>query len=159
MAQYRRETIIEAPLADLWEFHSSIDGITAISPGWLGLNVISSRGPGGEPDPDVLEPGSEVTLSIRPLGIVPGGSMTSRITERVKTENRAWFCDEMVDGPFSQWSHRHEFQRIEGGTRMIDLVTYALPPGRVGRTISPIARIALTPMFRDRHRRTKALLE
>ncbi len=159
MATYRRESVVAAPLSAVWEFHATVDGLTAVTPDWLGLCVESVRGPDGDPDPDVLDVGSEMTVTMRPFGVVPGGSWIARIVERERTERLAWFRDVMTDGPLRAWEHRHEFHRVDEGTRIVDHVEYALPPGRIGRTCSPLGVIGLDPLFRYRHRRTRALLE
>lgn len=159
MARYRRETVVDAPLSRVWEFHSTVDGLLALTPDWLGLSVERVRGPDGELDPTTLAEGSEISLSTRAFGIGPKQSWTSHIVERERSDDRAWFRDTMDDGPFQRWDHTHLFEQADGGTRIVDRIEYELPPGAVGRTVSPIAVVGLEPMFRYRHRRTKALLE
>ncbi|MFB6171624.1 MAG: SRPBCC family protein [Haloarculaceae archaeon] len=159
MAVFERETRVAAPFDEVWAFHSRVQGLEALTPGWLCMRVERVRGPEGERDPDVLEAGSEVTLSVQPFGVGPRQSWTSRIVERVEGEGSALFRDEMVAGPFRRWVHTHAFYEDDGWTRVRDRVEYALPGGEVGQTLSPLARVGLEPMFRYRHRRTHELLE
>lgn len=139
-------------------FHSSVDGLIAVTPDWLGLRVESALGPDGEPEPDILVDGSEVTLSIRPLGIGPRTSWTSRITHRERAGDAAEFRDVMVHGPFHRWHHTHRFAAVTGGTRVTDRVEYELPLGPV-RGLSGLAWPGFATMFANRHRRMKRRLE
>lgn len=155
MAVYERRCRIPAPLPDVWEFHSKIEGLTAVTPSWLDLRVESVRGPDGEPDPAVLETGTEVSLSMRPFGVGPRQGWTSRIVERERTDRAAWFRDEMVEGPFPRWVHTHRFHAAGEETIVTDRVEYRLPfvPG----PLSAIGWPGFEAMFAFRHRRTKRL--
>ena len=159
MPTYERRTRVRAPLEDVWTFHSNVAGLEALTPDWMRLRVESVRGPDGEPDPDVLEAGAEVSLSIRPCGRGPRQYWRSVIRERDRTDGAAYFRDEMVDGPFETWVHTHLFYADGDDTIVRDRVEYELPFGPLGRAASPFSRIGFEAMFRDRHRRTKARLE
>lgn len=159
MHSFERSTRIEAPLETVWTFHSRVSGLEAITPDWLGLRVESVRDPDGGPDPDVLDVGSTVELSIRPAGLGPRVGFTSRIVDRERSDDVARFRDEMVDGPFDYWRHTHTFVADEDATIVHDRVVYDLPGGRLGTTLGPVARLGFEPMFRDRHRRTRRHLE
>ncbi len=159
MTTYTRSTRVRAPLSEVWAFHSTVDGLEALTPDWMGMRVEAVTGPDGEPDPEVLETGSEVRLSVRPLDVGPRQSWTSRITERVEGEGTAQFRDEMADGPFSEWVHTHSFFADGDETVVRDRVEYRLPGGRVGGALSGLAKVGFEPMFAYRHRRTRAILE
>jgi ligand-binding SRPBCC domain-containing protein len=159
MPTYERETRVEAPLEDVWEFHSRVSGLEALTPDWMGLRVESVVGPDGEPDPGVLEAGSEVTLSTRPFGVGPRQDWTSVITERERTDGTAYFRDEMVRGPFDRWIHTHAFYADGDETLVRDRVEYELPFGPLGRAATPFSTVGFETMFRTRHRLTKANLE
>lgn len=158
MATYEREIYVDAPFSDVWAFHSRIDGLEALTPGWMGLSVRRVWGPDGRPDPDVLEEGSEIEMELRPLG-GPSQSWTSVITDRDEGDDHGTFRDEMRDGPFRRWVHVHQFAAEGSGTRIRDTVHYELPGGEIGRLLGPAAIVGFEPMFRYRHRRTKELLE
>lgn len=159
MASYERETYVDAPLDRVWEFHSRAEGLEALTPEWMGLEIVRVRGPDGAPDPDVLVAGSEVDVRVRPFGVGPAQRWTSRIVHRERDDGVAVFRDRMVDGPFAHWVHTHGFAAEDGGTRVRDAVSYDLAGGGLGRAVSPIAAAGLEPMFRFRHRRTRELLE
>jgi ligand-binding SRPBCC domain-containing protein len=159
MAVYRRSTRVDAPLERVWAFHSRIEGLEALTPGWMGLSVESVRGPDGDPDPDVLQVGSEIRMAMRPLGVGPPQRWTARIVARERDDGSAWFRDEMVDGPFDRWVHTHRFFADGDSTIVDDRVEYRLPGGSLGQLADPLAWVGFEPMFRFRHRRTRNLLE
>lgn len=155
MNTYRRRTRVPALIDEVWEFHSRIDGLVDLTPDFLDLRVERVVGPDGDPDPDVLETGSRIALSIRPFGIGPRQSWVSHIRERERTDGSAYFVDEMTDGPFRAWRHTHQFYADGHETVLIDKVEYRLPFGFLGETLGPVAIVGFDPMFRHRHRRTR----
>jgi ligand-binding SRPBCC domain-containing protein len=159
MPSYERSVRVDAPLDDVWEFYSWVDGLEAVSPDWMGLRIESVVGPDGEPDRGILEAGSEVTLSTRPFGVGPRQRWTSVITERERTDGTAYFRDEMVSGPFERWVHTHAFYADGDETLLRDHVEYALPFGPLGRAATPFSRVGFETMFRKRHELTKVALE
>jgi len=60
-------------------------------------------------------------------------------------EDRA-FVDRQLRGPYRLWHHRHEFAEADGGTRVRDVVHYALPFGPFGE----LARVMLVRRDLDR---------
>ncbi|MGQ4556971.1 SRPBCC family protein [Halobellus sp. GM3] len=159
MATYSRLTRVAAPLEEVWDFHSRVSGLEALTPSWMNLRVESVTGPDGESDPEVLEAGAEIRLSMRPFGVGPRQRWTSVILEREADEERAFFRDGMRGGPFAEWEHTHRFLADGEETILEDEVAYELPGGAVGRRASPLALVGFEPMFRARHRKTKELLE
>jgi ligand-binding SRPBCC domain-containing protein len=159
MATYSRRTRVAAPLAEVWEFHSRVSGLEALTPEWMGLEVEAVRGPDGDPDPEVLTTGSQIRMSLRPFGIGPRQRWVSRIVEREESDGSAMFRDDMVGGPFATWVHTHRFYADGDETILVDEVEYELPGGPLGRALSPFAVVGFEPMFRGRHRKTKSLLE
>jgi ligand-binding SRPBCC domain-containing protein len=159
METYERSVRVAAPLAEVWEFHSTERGLVALTPGWMNLEIEGTRGPDGEPDPEVLETGSVVESSVRPLGVGPRQRWTSEIVARERDGGSAYFRDVMTDGPFREWTHTHSFFADGESTLVRDRVEYELPLGGLGRALGPLAVVGFEPMFRYRHRRTRELLE
>jgi ligand-binding SRPBCC domain-containing protein len=171
MARFRRSTWIDAPLETVWESHSHISGLLAVTPSWLDLRVEELRDDSGEPvetDAELLT-GYEIDLSLKPLGVGPRQHWTSRIVtrERISREesadtagmDTAMFRDRMVRGPMAHWEHTHRFEAVDGGTRMIDDIEYRLPPGRLGAAVSDVAKLGLAPAFWYRHRTSRRQYE
>lgn len=159
MAVYERESRVRAPLEDVWAFHSSADGLVALTPSWLDLTVESVQGPDGTSNPDVLEEGSTIELSVRPFGIGPRRRTKSVVERRQEDDGAALFQDRMIEGPFPEWVHTHAFYASDGDTIVRDRVEYTLPGGPVGNVAARGMVLGLGPMFRHRHRRTRELLE
>lgn len=159
MQTYTRRTRVAAPLEEVWVFHSSVEGLEALTPAFLHLEVGTVRGPTGEQNPELLVEGSEIELSLQPFGIGPRHRWTSRITEREEREGRAWFSDVMLDGPFPHWEHTHTFFADGAETVLEDRVEYELPLGPLKDVLGPLGLVGFEPMFRARHRRTREELE
>lgn len=159
MPTYERSTVVAAPLETVWDFHSTVDGLVALTPDWLDVRVDSVRGPDDGPAPDVLDIGSTIQLSVAPFGLGPRQHVTSRIVAREAGDGAAYFRDEMVDGPFAEWVHSHLFYRDGDATHCRDVVRYELPGGDLGGRLAPLASLGFCPAFAYRHRRTKAILE
>jgi ligand-binding SRPBCC domain-containing protein len=159
MATYERSVRVAAPLDEVWAFHSTGNGLEALTPNWMYLEIEESHGPDGEPDPDVLEEGAVLTSSVRPFDVGPRQEWVSEIVAREETDGSAYFRDRMRDGPFDEWEHTHLFFADGDQTIITDSVVYEFPLGAVGRAVGPLAIVGFEPMFLYRHRRTKALLE
>ncbi|KOX97307.1 MULTISPECIES: SRPBCC family protein [Halorubrum] len=159
MPTYRRTTRVPAPIEDVWDFHSTVDGLRELTPDWMRLGVDSVAGADGSPDPEVLVAGSEIEMSVRPFGAGPRQRWTSRIAERepdgtASPERSARFVDVMEGGPFRRWEHTHAFYADGDETLLVDTVAYRLPLGPLGDAVGPLAKVGFEGMFRDRHRRT-----
>jgi len=159
MPVFEAETHVDAPLDEVWDFHSRIDGLIDLTPDWMGMSIGDVVGPDGEPDPGILEEGSRVDVSLKPFGVIPGFSWTSVILERGRTEETAEFKDEMVEGPFKKWVHTHSFEATNDGTVVRDRVEFELPLWMLGRFGSPFFRLNAGRMFSQRHKKTKEILE
>jgi len=158
MSTFTYESRVDAPIDEVWEFHSTTDGLVELTPGWMNLTVEETRDPDGKPNPDVLEKGAEVDVSVKPLGVLPRVTWRSVILERDRDDGRAYFVDRMENGPFKSWEHTHGFKGDGDGTVVRDTVEYALPLWMLGRAGSPAFRLNARLMFRYRHRRTRELL-
>lgn len=155
MATYERTTRVAVPLEEVWAFQSTVDGLRAVTPDFLNLEVHDVVGPDGEADPEALVEGTRLRMSIRPFGAGPRQRWTSVILERTEDDGAAMFRDRMVEGPFPEWEHTHQLFADDGGTRLVDRIEYRLPGGPLGALISPLGVVGMEPMFRARHRRTR----
>lgn len=159
MPTYHRQVRVDAPLDEVWDFHSRLSGLEALTPGWMNLQVEAARGPDGEADPELLEQGAQVRMSMRPLGVGPRQQWVSRIVYRDRDDESAIFRDDMQGGPFRKWVHTHRFVADGDSTIVHDNVEYELPLGGLGTAVGPLAVVGFEPMFRYRHKKTKELLE
>lgn len=156
MAVYERSSLVRAPFDEVWRFHASIDGLEAVTPGWFNLRVESVVAPNNVSDELVED--SEVTLSIRPFGVGPRLSWTSRVVRRDRNDRQGVLVDAMHDGPFPRWHHTHQLVATDDGTRLTDRVEYTLPLGRAS-VLSGFAWPGFAAVFALRHRETRRQLE
>ena len=156
MPSFRRETLVDAPLEEVWAFHSTIDGLRALTPGWLALRIDAIEFPERRAhDAGELVAGTRIRASVAPLRIGPRRSWVSVIESRTVHDDTCTFVDTMHDGPFTSWKHTHRFVAVGEQTRVIDRVDYRVPGGPLGEFL---ASGGLSLFFAYRHRRTRQLL-
>ena len=59
------------------------------------------------------------------------------VTEISNVEINKFFVDEQRFGPYKFWHHKHKFEVIDGGIKVIDILDYALPLGFIGKIFEP----------------------
>jgi ligand-binding SRPBCC domain-containing protein len=117
----RREQWIPQPIEDVFAFFADAGNLEAITPSWLDFQILSPR-------PMVMQRGAHIHYRLRWHGL----------TLQWLTEIESWnppteFVDVQARGPYRLWHHTHCFEPVDGGTRMRDVVRYALPFGPLGR--------------------------
>lgn len=148
MPVIRLETFIAAPTHVCFDLSRSVD-----------LHVDSmirtgERAVGGVTS-GLMSAGDEVTWEAVHFGMRQ--RFTSAITEFDWPKR---FVDEMTRGAFKRFRHVHEFESIERGTIMIDLVDYASPLGLLGRLADFLfVESYVTRLIADRNKHIKAAAE
>jgi len=116
-------------LAEAWDFFSSPLNLAKITPEDMAFTVTS--------DPNTVEkmyPGMIITYKVSPaLGI-----KLDWMTEITQVVEGKYFIDEQRFGPYKFWHHQHHFKAVEGGTEMLDLLTYGLPMGIFGQVANSV---------------------
>ena len=59
------------------------------------------------------------------------------VTEISHVNEYKLFVDEQRFGPYKFWHHKHIFEVIDGGVKVIDILDYALPFGFIGLLLHP----------------------
>jgi ligand-binding SRPBCC domain-containing protein len=149
-ATYSRSVDIDVPVDALYRFHLDTRNAPLISPDGAQFRAIDGTFP--------VEVGSRVVLRVRQRPIPVTQTWRIRIAE-VEVNRRV--VDVAERSPFAYWRHEHRFAPLpDGGTRMTDHITYALPLGPLGRLADRLTgRRQLEKMFAERQRKTKALFE
>jgi hypothetical protein len=143
----QREQWIPQPMEDVFAFFADAMNLEAITPPWLGFQILS-------PEPIAIKPGTLIDYQLR----------WHRFPIRWVTEIRIWdpptsFMHVQLRGPYRYWEHSHRFQAVDGGTRMLDVVRYALPFGCLGRMAhASVVKADLEGIFDYRARRVSELL-
>jgi len=139
-----QQLVVQAPVATVFAFHERDDALPRLSPPFPPMRVVSRTGG--------IRTGARVDLRIGPVRWLA-----------LHTDYRVneLFVDEQIAGPFASWVHRHEFEALgPHTTRLTDRVTFQLPGGPVVNALfGQFAAWSLIPMFRFRHRATKAACE
>lgn len=116
-------------LAEAWDFFSSPLNLAKITPEDMAFTVTS--------DLNTIEkmyPGMIITYKVSPaLGI-----KLDWMTEITQVVEGKYFIDEQRFGPYKFWHHQHHFKAVEGGTEMLDLLTYGLPMGIFGQVANSV---------------------
>lgn len=112
-----RETVIERPLDEVFEFFSRAENLEKITPPTLSFKILT-------PLPIEMRQGAQIDYRIQLMGI----------PMKWKTEIEAWeppyrFVDNQLKGPYLRWWHEHRFVAEGDHTRMYDRVEYRVPGG------------------------------
>jgi ligand-binding SRPBCC domain-containing protein len=118
---FRQEHWIQRPIDEVFSFFSEARNLEEITPPWVGFRILSmSTGS--------IQEGTEIRYRLRLHGVP-----IHWLTEILEWNPPYKFVDVQRSGPYKLWRHTHEFEAVDGGTRMIDNVEYALPFGVLGR--------------------------
>ena len=110
---YTHKFVVDAPIADVIDFHSRSSSMGAITPPPIIAKVHSA--------PEILQDGDEMdfTLWLGPFPI--------RWLARIETVSPTSFIDEQLSGPFAKWEHQHTFvERDDGKTEVHDEINAEL---------------------------------
>lgn len=136
-----REQFLPVDINTAWEFFSDPYNLSSITPKWMNFCVLSEVA-------EKMYPGMLVRYHVHPLGPLP----MQWLTEITHVQAPYFFVDEQRFGPYKFWHHQHHFTPVEGGVRMHDIVTYALPLGILGRIAhSVIVQDKLNAIFSYRY--------
>lgn len=124
MAIHSIKTVQKIPisLSHAWNFFSSPANLDAITPADMGFTIISKH------HGEKMYAGQIIEYKVSPVLKIPMYWMT----EITHIEDKRYFIDVQVKGPYSLWHHQHHFKEIEGGVEMTDIVHYKNPLGFIG---------------------------
>ncbi|MDE2664313.1 MAG: SRPBCC family protein [Gemmatimonadota bacterium] len=108
---------VPSPLERTFAFFSDAHNLERITPPFVNFRVLT-------PPPIEMRVGTLIDYRLRLHGI----------PIRWQSEITHWdpphgFIDEQRRGPYRKWIHEHRFEAEDGGTRVEDHVTYAVPGG------------------------------
>ena len=116
-----REQWVPSSLETVFAFFSDATKLELLTPSWVKFKVVT-------PAPIKMAVGTTIQYRLVWHGVPL--RWTSEIT---RWEPPHAFEDIQLSGPCKLWHHTHRFEEVAGGTRMTDIVRYALPFGLLGR--------------------------
>lgn len=123
--QLKRTQQLNCDTASAWSFFSSPHNLSKITPKDMGFVVLSDV-----PDEDIYV-GMIIDYSVSPLLGIP----LIWQTKIIQVDHEKSFTDFQKKGPYTLWSHHHEFFPNQDGLLMTDTVNYELPFGIIGTLV------------------------
>ncbi len=136
---FNRSSLLEHTPNTVYAWHEKPGAFFRLIPPWEDVEVIAP--------PKGIELGAEVVtkMKIGPIHV-------NWVGRHDVVEPGKIFCDEMIEGPFSKWRHRHIFENENGQCRLTDSIEYELPLGRVANYLgNSFAKEKLRRLFEYRH--------
>lgn len=143
-----QEQILPASLERVWDYFATPRNLNEMTPPDMAFEFIAG---GDEP----MYAGQMIAYRI---AILPGVRVRW-LTQITHVEPGRMFIDEQRIGPYRLWIHEHRFEPVEGGTRMTDHVTYALPFSPAGDVLAFYIRRRLDRIFAYRRQQGAALFK
>ncbi len=142
-----REQMLPLEVTQVFSFFADASNLEVITPPWLHFKILDRENPR-------VGPGALIDYWLRWRGL----------PIRWRTQITAWdpphsFEDLQLLGPYRNWRHTHLFEAAGRGTRMSDVVHYALPFGPLGALAHRlVVANDLEAIFDFRARRVASLL-
>ena len=147
---FTKKSLINAPVADVFQWHARPGALERLSPPWDPLEVIE-KGSG-------IDTGTRVRMKMK-AGPLP--VKIEWLAEHTRYENNRLFQDKQVKGPFKRWVHTHTFTGgPQGGTLLEDEIDFRLPLHPLGKILGGRFILKkLESIFQYRHAVTASDLE
>jgi len=134
-------------LEKAWEFLSNPKNLAIITPDYMSFEIISKI---DRP----LYTGQIIQYIVTPLL----GIKTKWVSEITHIEEKKYFVDEQMFGPYTLWHHKHFVKEIEGGVELEDIIDYKVPLGILGQLVHPfLVKPKLEEIFNYRQEKLVAL--
>ena len=117
MKIYRLEKSINLPITieECWEFFINPKNLKIITPNYMGFDIIDL-------EDTKMYSGQIIKYNVTPLL----GIKMRWVTEISHVKENSFFVDEQRFGPYKFWHHKHKFEIIDGGVKIIDILDYSL---------------------------------
>jgi ligand-binding SRPBCC domain-containing protein len=127
-------------LDSAWEFLSNPKNLKVITPDYMSFNMVSTI---DRP----LYTGQIIQYIVTPLL----GIKTQWVSEITHIEEKKYFVDEQMYGPYALWHHKHFVKEIQGGVELEDIIDYKVPLGLLGQLVHPfLVKPKLEEIFKYR---------
>jgi len=126
--QIKKEQVLCANIDDVWDFVASPKNLKYITPEYMNFTINSND------LPTEMYAGMIISYKVSPIFKIP----LNWVTEITQVDKKKYFVDEQRFGPYKMWHHQHIFEPHVNGVLMIDLISYKLPLGPLGKIINAI---------------------
>ncbi|MBC2846186.1 SRPBCC family protein [Winogradskyella flava] len=113
-------------LDEAWSFLCDPSNLSKLTPSEMNMAIVS-----GADRP--MFAGQVLQYSVTPLP----GFKTKWVSEITQYEDKKYFVDDQLYGPYAFWHHKHFVHEIEGGVEMEDIIDYKVPFGILGQLVHP----------------------
>ena len=114
-------------LDQAWNFLSNPKNLKTITPDSMNFQMVSVV---DRP----LYTGQIIQYTVTPLL----GIKAIWVSEITHIEEKKYFVDVQMFGPYALWHHKHFIKEVEGGVEMEDIIDYKVPLGILGQLVHPI---------------------
>lgn len=143
---YTHKFVVDAPIADVIDFHSRSSSMGAITPPPIIAKVHSA--------PEILQDGDEMDFTLW-LGPIPIHWLA-----RIETVSPTSFIDAQISGPFAKWEHQHTFvARDDGKTEVHDEINAELKDNLLWKLVGLGMWSNMAVLFAFRGWKTRRILE
>lgn len=130
-----------------WEFLCNPANLSKLTPPEMNMKIIS-----GADRP--MYAGQVLQYNVTPLA----GLKTKWVSEITQFEDRKYFVDVQLYGPYAFWHHKHFVNEIDGGVEMEDIIDYKVPLGILGQFVHPfLVKPKLDDIFNYRTQKLEEL--
>ena len=137
METFVASTTFPHPIDEVFGWHERPGAMRRLTPPWEPVRIVHEA-------PDLTE-GSRAVMELD----VPGPVRPRWVARHTGYRPPYEFVDVQEHGPFREWTHRHRFEPMSNGTRLVDEVSYDVPFGVLA---APFVEVRLYRMFAYRHR-------
>ena len=141
MPIFENSFVVDQQIDSVWEFYTNVKHLEIITPKQIKLKILKYTS-------SEIILGQECWIEGK---IGRKIKWHSRITDFKKYE----YTDEMIDGPFKKWIHKHRFSDLGNmRTKVIDKIEYDLPFGLLGKMLNRYSNMQLKKIFNHRKKIT-----
>jgi len=145
--EFEMEQWLPQPPEKTFAFFKQCENLRLLTPDFVQLKTV-------EPSTEIVREGTTIDYRMSLHGFP--FSWQSQVTDWQPNQK---FTDIQTKGPYSFWSHTHEFEEKEGGTLVKDHVVYEVPMGVPGELlVHDFVRKDLEEIFSFRREKMKELL-
>ena len=128
---------------EAWKFLSNPRNLKIITPSYMSFDIIS-----GAEKP--MFAGQIIQYLVTPIL----GIKTKWVSEITHFEEKKYFVDLQLYGPYALWHHKHFINKIDGGVELEDIIDYKVPLGILGQMVHPfIVKPKLEEIFNYRQQK------